>query len=168
MLLWNPLVVFDAGFVLSVLATLGIVTLGTRIEQLLFWLKDGIVRSTAATTISAQLFVLPALLYYTGVLSLVSIPANIIFLPFVPLAMLLGFVAGLLALVHPFFALIPALAADTLLQIMIWLTEFAASLPLAATIVPAFPAWVAIAAYVPLTYFAILCYQQTAAQSQTS
>jgi len=159
MLLWNPLVVFDAGFVLSVLATLGIVTLGTRIEQLLFWLKDGIVRSTAATTISAQLFVLPALLYYTGVLSLVSIPANIIFLPFVPLAMLLGFVAGLLALVHPFFALIPALAADTLLQIMIWLTEFAASLPLAATIVPAFPAWVAIAAYVPLTYFAMRAYK---------
>ena len=168
MLLWNPLVVFDAGFMLSVLATLGIVTIGNWVESWLWWLKKGILRSTAATTVSAQLFVLPALLYYTGVLSLVSLPANIIFLPFVPLAMLLGFVAGLLALVHPFLALIPALAADTLLRAMIWLTEFAASLPLAAAIVPAFPAWVAVAAYIPLIYFAALCYRRTVAQPLTS
>lgn len=168
MLLWNPLVVFDAGFVLSVLATLGIVTIGNWVEARMSWLKKGILRSTAATTIAAQLFVLPALLYYTGVLSLVSVPANIVFLPFVPLAMLLGFIAGLLALIHPFMALIPALAADTLLRAMIWLTEFAASLPLAAAIVPAFPAWAAIAAYIPLIYFAALCYRRTAAPPQTS
>jgi len=168
MLLWNPLVVFDAGFMLSVLATFGIITLGNRIESWLRWLKEGIVRSTAATTVAAQLFVLPALLYYTGVLSFVSLPANVIFLPFVPLAMLLGFVAGLLALVHPFAALIPALAADALLRAMIWLTEFAASLPLAAAIVPAFPAWVAVAVYIPLCAWAILCYQRSVVQPQTS
>ncbi len=168
MLLWNPLVVFDAGFVLSILATLGIVTLGNRVEARLPWLKEGILRSTAATTMAAQLFVLPALLYYTGVLSFVSLPANIIFLPFVPLAMLLGFVAGLLALVHPFLALIPALAADTLLRAMIWLTETAASLPLAAIVVPAFPAWMAVLVYIPLTYFAMRTYwvSQTAPEEK--
>lgn len=159
MLLWNPLVVFDAGFVLSVLATLGIITLGTWVESWLGWFKEGILRSTAATTIAVQFFVLPALLYYTGVLSLVSVPINIIFLPFVPLAMLLGFVAGLLALVHPFVAFLPALLADTLLRAMIWLTEFAASLPLAAAVVPAFPAWVAVAVYIPLIYFAMRTYK---------
>ena len=163
MMLWSPLVVFDAGFVLSVLATFGIITLGDRIEPRLPWLKGGILRSTAATTVAAQLFVLPALLYYTGVLSLVSIPANIIFLPFVPLAMLLGFIAGLLALIHPFVALLPALLADTLLRAMIWLTEFAASLPLAAAVVPAFPAWMAVAVYIPLCAWAMRCYQRTAA-----
>ncbi len=168
MLLWNPLVVFDAGFVLSILATLGIVMLGTWVESWLRWLKEGILRSTAATTLAAQLFLLPALLYYTGVLSFVSIPANVIFLPFVPLAMLLGFVAGLLALVHPFLALVPALAADTLLRAMIWLAETAASLPLAATIVPAFPAWMAVAVYLPLIYFATSRYQRTAARTPSS
>ncbi len=168
MLLWNPLVVFDAGFMLSVLATLGIITLGTRVESWLWWLKEGILRSTAATTMAVQLFVLPALLYYTGVLSLVSVPANIIFLPFVPLAMLLGFVAGLLALVHPFLALIPALAADTLLRAMIWLTKTAASLPLAAAVVPAFPAWVAVAAYIPLCAWAMRCYRRTVAPIPTN
>ena len=168
MLLWNPLVVFDAGFVLSVLATLGIIMLGNWVESWLGWLKEGILRSTAATTVAAQLFVLPALLYYTGVLSFVSLPANVVFLPFVPLAMLLGFVAGLLALIHPFLALIPAFAADTLLRAMIWFAEVAASLPQASTIVPAFPAWMAVILYIPLCAWAIARYRQTAAPTPTN
>jgi len=168
MLLWNPLVVFDAGFVLSVLATLGIIMLGNWVESWLGWLKEGILRSTAATTMAAQLFVLPALLYYTGVLSFVSLPANVVFLPFVPLAMLLGFVAGLLALIHPFLALIPALAADALLRAMIWFAEVAASLPQASTIVPAFPAWMAVILYIPLCAWAIARYRQTAAPTPTN
>jgi len=168
MLLWNPLVVFDAGFVLSVLATLGIITLGGWVESWLWCFKEGILRSTAATTIAVQLFVLPALLYYTGVLSFVSVPVNIIFLPFVPLAMLLGFITGLFALIHPFIALVPAFAADTLLRAMIWLAEVSAALPQGSAIVPAFPVWVAIALYIPLGVWAMRCYQRTVAPTQTS
>ena len=168
MLLWNPLVVFDAGFVLSVLATLGIITLGNRVELWLWWLKKGIVRSTAATTIAVQLFVLPALLYYTGVLSFVSVPVNIIFLPFVPLAMLLGFITGMLALIHPFVALVPAFAADTLLRAMIWLAEVSAALPQGSAIVPAFPAWLAVVVYLPLCAWAMRCYRRTVAPTVTS
>ncbi len=168
MLLYNPLVFFDVGFVLSVLATLGIIVLSPAVESKLLWIPASAVRSTAATTIAVQAFVLPALLYYTGVLSFVSVPVNIIALPFVPLAMLLGFIAGMLALIHPLVALLPALAADTLLRVIIWLTEFAASLPLAAAIVPAFPAWVVLAAYVPLAAWAISGYRRTAAPVPTN
>ena len=168
MLLWNPLVVFDAGFVLSVLATLGIITLGGWVESWLWCFKEGILRSTAATTIAVQLFVLPALLYYTGVLSFVSVPVNIIFLPFVPLAMLLGFITGLFALIHPFIALVPAFAADTLLRAMIWLAEVSAALPQGSAIVPAFPAWLAVVVYLPLCAWAMRCYRRTVALIQTS
>src|SRR3989344_6927773 len=64
MLLYNPLALFDVGFVLSVLATLGLITLSPQVERLLTRvLPAGIVRSTAATTIAVQLFDLPALLY---------------------------------------------------------------------------------------------------------
>ncbi len=168
MVLYNPLVFFDVGFVLSVLATFGLVTLGPWVETKLRWLPAGDIRSTAATTIAVQLYVLPALLYYTGVLSLVAVPANVLVLPFVPLAMLLGFVAGLLALIHPAIALLPALAADALLRAMIWVTEFAASLPLAATIVPAFSAWVAVLLYVPLTAAATWAYLRTAPPKPSS
>lgn len=168
MVLYNPLVLFDVGFVLSVLATFGLIALGNWTETKLGWLPAGGVRSTAATTIAVQLFVLPALLYYTGVLSFVSVPVNVLVLPFIPLAMLLGFVAGLLALIHPFLALLPALAADVLLRAMIWCAETAASLPLASAVVPTFPAWVAVSLYVPLTAWAISRYRRTAAQPQSS
>ena len=165
MLLWNPLVVFDVGFVLSVLATLGLITLSPYVETKLRLLPAGDIRSVAATTIAVQMFVLPALLYYTGVLSFVSIPVNIIVLPLVPLAMLLGFAAGMLALLHPYPALLPALFGDVLLRAMIWLATSAAALPFAATTVAAFPAWLALLCYAPLTYWAILLHSQTAVQS---
>ncbi len=168
MVLYNPLVLFDVGFILSVLATFGLVTLAPWVESKLRRLPEGGIRSTAATTIAVQLFVLPALLYFTGVLSFISVPLNVVFLPLVPLAMLLGFVAGMLALVHPFAALLPALLADTLLRAMIWLAEFSAALPLSATMVPSFPAWIAAVLYVPLTAWAILKYLKNAAPPQTN
>jgi competence protein ComEC len=168
MLFYNPLVLFDVGFVLSVLATFGLITLAPQVERWLIWLPAGGVRSTAATTISVQLYVLPALLYFTGVLSFVSLPINVLVLPMVPLAMLLGFVAGALALVHPYVALVPALAADSLLRAIIWLVETAASLPLAAAIVPAFPLWIAAALYLPLTAWATWLQWRSAAPQPTS
>jgi len=166
MVLYNPLALFDVGFILSMLATFGLITLSPWVEKYLTWLPEGGVRSTAATTIAVQLFVLPALLYFTGVLSFVSIPINVLVLPLIPLSMLLGFVAGMLALLHPYAALVPGLLADALLGVVIWLAEVSASLPLAFSIVAAFPAWVVFAVYVPLTAWAILKYQKIALQQQ--
>ncbi len=166
MLLYNPLVLFDVGFLLSILATFGLITIAPAVETKLRFLPEGGIRSTAATTIAVQLFVLPALLYFTGVLSFVSVPINVLVLPFVPLAMLLGFSAGVLALIHPYVALLPALAADALLRTVIWIAENAASLPLAAFVVPAFSGWIALAVYVPLTLWAIWLYGRSAVQEQ--
>ncbi len=166
---WNPLVVFDAGFILSVLATFGLITLSPSVERVLsrFW-REGVLRATAATTIAVQIFVLPALLYFTGILSLVAFPVNVLVLPFVPLSMLLGFLAGILALVHPYLALLPALAGEWLLRGIIWVSQFAAGLPLAAFTVPAFPAWVAVLVYAPLTWLAISKHRRTAPRQPTN
>lgn len=168
MFAYNPLVVYDVGFILSVLATFGLITLSPWMETKLLFLPGAAVRSVAATTVAVQLFVLPALLYFTGVLSLVSVPLNVAVLPFVPLAMLLGFIAGMLALVHPYLALLPALLADLLLSAIIQITEAAAALPFAAAIVPAFPTWIVWCAYAPLVAFAILKYSRSAVQSPSS
>ncbi len=168
MLLYNPLSLFDVGFILSVLATFGLITLAPWVETKLTKLPAGGIRSTAATTIAVQLYILPALLYFTGVLSFVSVPVNVLVLPLVPLAMLLGFAAGMLALLHPYLALLPAIAADTLLRAIIWVAEFSASLPLAGTVVPAFPAWVTVAAYLPLSAWAILNYRRSAVPPPTN
>ncbi len=116
-------------------------------------------RSIAASTIAVQIFVLPALLYLTGVLSFLSLPANILALPIIPSAMLAGFLAGLLAMVHPILALLPALVGTALLQWMISIVTITAAIPFSATTVVAFPAWLMALVYIPLTWFAIRTYR---------
>lgn len=97
MVAFDPLILrFDIGFQLSVLATLGILTVAPKLEDSLpFTRHFGSFGEAAVMTISAQLFVLPLLIYYFHGLSLISLPANIIILPLIPALMLLGFIAGI-------------------------------------------------------------------------
>ncbi len=157
MVLWNPLsTLYDPSFILSVLATFGLITISPAIENKLKRVPEKFgLRSIAASTIAVQIYVLPALLYFTGVLSFVSLPANILALPIVSLAMLASFAAGVLALIHPLVAFLPALAADLLLRWMIFIAYTAEAVPFSSTIVAQFPAWVAALCYTPLTAFAI-------------
>lgn len=168
MVLWNPLVlVYDTGFMLSVLATFGLITLSPFVESKLTWVPDWPrfnLRSIVATTLAVELFLLPALLYTSGIFSFVSLPVNVLVLPLVPLAMLLGFVVGLLGLVHPLLALIPAFIAQLVLKFIIGIAELSAALPFSSVFVAPFPWFVAVAVYIPLTIAALKIF----AQSRTS
>ncbi len=164
MTLWNPLVLLDNGFVLSVLATFGLIALGPAIEsrlQLLPAWKKFNLRSIVATTLAVEVFILPALLYYSGVLSIVAVPANALVLPIVPLVMLAGFVTGLAGLIHPALALLPGLVTDVLLRLVLFVTQVAAAVPFAATIVAPFSPWLAVLVYLPLTFVALKIYSRT-------
>lgn len=95
MLFINPLLLrWDIGFQLSFLATLGLVRLSPlwekfligRLKLLGFW-------EIILMTISAQVFVLPIILYNFHSFSLISILANVLVLPIVPLTMLFVFLA---------------------------------------------------------------------------
>ncbi len=117
MILINPKILqFDLGFHLSFLATLGLIVAAPHIERrLLFVPKRFGLREVATTTISAQLFVLPWLLYWIGDFSLWTLPANLLVLPIIPLAMILTFFTVLVSLIFPplgvvvgFFAYLPA------------------------------------------------------------
>lgn len=158
MALWNPLApLYDVSFILSIIATFGLITLSSWVETWLpkFFEKVPSIKSIAASTVAVQIFILPALLYFTGVLSFLSLPANILALPVVPFVMLLGFVAGLLGLIHPVLAIVPAIVANILLEWMVFIATATASFPFSSTIVAEFPLWVVIAIYIPLTYFAV-------------
>ncbi len=166
MILWNPLVLlFDPSFILSVLATFGLITLSPWVESRLpaFLTKYESVRSIAASTISVQIYVLPALLYFTGVLSFLSVPANVLGLPVVPMAMLFGFIAGVVAFVSPALALLPALATTILLRYMMLVAQTTAAIPFGVAVVPEFSAWIVALLYIPLTIFAVGKYRQTLA-----
>ncbi len=168
MVLWNPeSMLHDTSFILSVLATFGLITLSPWVEGYLSRLKIfrgnrwSDVRATAASTIAVQIFTLPALLYFSGVLSFLSVPANVIALPLVPEAMFFGFVAGLLGFISPTLGFIPALLSDVILKWMMLVANVAASIPFGTVVISEFSPWFLIVAYIPLIWFATKQYARS-------
>lgn len=148
MVLLQPLVlVYDPGFQFSFMATLGLILLSPLVARHLLWIRSALIRETLATTIAAQVCVLPLLLYETGNLSLVAIPANLLVLPVIPLAMLLSFVAGIVGLVVPPLAPLVGVPAYVVLWYVIEVARVTASLPLSSFVLNAFPFWVVIVSY---------------------
>jgi len=113
MLLINPLLLrWDIGFQLSFLATLGIVYLYPVISDYLIKRaeKNNKIVSTFSEilflTLSAQIFVLPVILFNFQKLSLISPLANLLVLPIIPLTMLLVFIAVILSFIFYSLAVI--------------------------------------------------------------
>lgn len=148
----NPyILLFDIGFQLSFMATLGLILIAPQFEQLFtkvttwFGLKTFLI-----ATIATQIAVLPFILYHIGEWSLVAIPVNLLALPMVPVAMLATFLAGLVALVSSMLALPLALLAQLSLMYIIGIATFAAKLPIATVTVPAFSGYLLPVAYLLL------------------
>ena len=137
MIIWNPkFLVYDVSFQLSFLATLGMIFLTPIYLDLFKRVPENIfnfipLRELMSTTLGAQTAVVPFIIYKMGVFSLIALPANILVLPAVPLAMGVGTVAGILGnfsinLATPF-----AFVTHLLLQYIIILVNFFASVPFA-------------------------------------
>jgi competence protein ComEC len=186
MLVWNPLyLVFDPGFGLSVVATAGLIWLAPIIEAALGARGRNIFESylhsatfpsgkaersqknssssdfwtnAVATTLAAQIAVLPLLLYDTGNLSWVAVPANLITMPIVPLAMGLSAFAGFAGIIFhtiaPVIGIVFAYPAYLANAYLIFIAQKAATLPFAAFTLPLFPFWLVLVAYATLIYFA--------------
>lgn len=153
MLLANPLtLLYDPGFQLSFLATLGLIFGAPRIEQMLVQIRPAFLRELAASTIAAQVAVLPLLLYQNGLLSLVALPVNLLVLPLVPLAMLCSFVALLAGAFIPIAAPLIGAPAYVLLSAITGIASWSAALPLAAVTLPAFPFALVVVGYALLAY----------------
>ena len=157
MVLWNPFVlVFDPGFQLSFLATIGLVFVSPHFEQHLFWVPEVAgLRGIVAATFATQLTVLPLLLYQIGAISLVAPIVNVLILPLVPTVMALSFIAGVVGMHSLFFASPFAWAGYLLLTYMFLVVDFFASVPFASVSLPVMPWWVLVLCYsiVPLVYW---------------
>ncbi len=106
MIWFSPLILlYDVGFQLSFLATLGIITIyGPLAEK--FNVKSDFLelKSILLVTISAQLGVLGILIYTFESLSPISLLANLIILPLIPLIMFSGFGVVLVSFALPSLA----------------------------------------------------------------
>ena len=128
MLFANPLLArWDIGFELSFLATIGIVLMSDLWEQMWFKKYDSFEFLEAIfLTISAQILVLPIIVYNFGTISLISVLANALVLPLMPLAMLLVFLTSLAGIIFSFLALPFAWMAYLLLHYIIEVVKFLA------------------------------------------
>lgn len=152
MALWNPYIIaFDPSFQLSTLATIGLVAFTPIFATRMQWLtvRFGL-REITASTLATQLTVLPFLLYQSGQLSLVALPANILALAPVPFAMLASAGAAFLGAVFGSAATVLVFPIYAMLAYIIAIAHFFGSLPFAAVSVGAFSVWWLIGAYAAL------------------
>ncbi|MCE9517533.1 ComEC/Rec2 family competence protein, partial [Candidatus Nomurabacteria bacterium] len=154
MIAFDLRVIFDISFQLSFLATFGILFITPKVIKWVMWMPSRFgLREISATTIAAQIAVLPLLLYTTGVFSFVAFPANVLILVFIPIAMLLSFIAGLLVFLSPSIALPFGYLAYVPLTYILKTIHLFAILPFASVTIKSFPLIFTIVLYMFLFYW---------------
>jgi competence protein ComEC len=154
MVTYDPRILVDMSFQLSFIATGGVLFVTPKI---LNWfrflpLRYGI-REMVASTVAATISVLPILLYLTGVLSLVSLPANFLILLIIPTVMLFIFITGISGFILPILAIIFGYITYIFLIYMLGIIRFFGSLSFASVTIQSFPLVLTILIYIFLLWW---------------
>lgn len=147
MIIINPFIlIYDIGFQLSFMATLGLLLVVPEFEKRLlegnnlFGIKDFFM-----ATIATQIAVLPLLLYHIGEVSLIAVVVNMLVLPVVSVAMFLTFITGVLGFVSVSLAALVGYAATFVLNYILVVAAWFSGIPLATITVSAFSfGWVVV------------------------
>jgi competence protein ComEC len=141
MVLYEPRVlVYDPGFHLSFLATLGIIYVAPLLESRLAYVPTVMGwREIVGTTLATQFTVLPYLLYTMGEISVVGLIANVLVLPALPFAMATSALAGVYGSTVAIGASFVALPAHVSLWYVVHVAELSAHVPWSVVGVPRIP-----------------------------
>lgn len=102
----NPLYVWsDIGWWLSFLSFAGVMLLAPLVQRRVFGARrPKLVGQVVIETICAQITTLPLIIFIFGTVSVLALPANVLVVPLIPLAMLLTFIAGVAGTAVPLVA----------------------------------------------------------------
>jgi len=106
MVLWNPMILrYDPSFHLSFMATFALIVFSPKVKSIFDkfgfnTFTDSAIGEIVCSTLAVQIFLLPYLLYMNGSFALITFPANLLVLSFLPLTMLAGFLATALSYIH--------------------------------------------------------------------
>ncbi|MEZ4103982.1 MAG: ComEC/Rec2 family competence protein [Candidatus Paceibacterota bacterium] len=136
----NPfLLVYDVGFQLSFLATLGLILIAPVLDKGFAGLRNFVNwKLFVVATVATQIAVTPLLLYQIGQFSLVSVLVNLLVLPMVPIAMFLTFATGMIGFVSYKLSLLLAYPTYWSLTYINSVALWFAELPFSAQVVPSF------------------------------
>jgi competence protein ComEC len=157
--LLNPLILWDVGFQLSFIATLGLILLVPPLEHFVFGLLQRLLKTEQVglvmallnelliVTLAAQIITGPLIVYHFGRLSIVSLLTNLLILPVQPPIMIIGGLATLAGLV--WLPLGQALGWLIWLPLAwtVWMVELTADLPYASLDLGPFPFWLLLLLY---------------------
>lgn len=132
----NPFYVWgDLGWYLSMLSFVGIMIVAPLIKAYFFDSKrePSWLTSIVIETLSAQIATFPLIAYVFGQYSLLSLPANVLVVPLVPVAMATTFIAGMAVVVLPFTSSFIYYPASIILEYMITVVRYMATLPYASS-----------------------------------
>lgn len=153
MTLHNPFVlIWDAGFQLSFVATLGLVYLAPKIEPQWQFLPEAAgLRESLVATVAATLSTLPLILFQFGRLSLVAVAVNMLVLWILPYAMAVGFFSVIISYLFMPVARLLGWLAFLMMGYVVLIVKWFALLPWAAVDIR-FPWWGMILGYAILIY----------------
>ncbi len=157
MVMWNPKYLwYDAGFQLSFLAVIGLTELSPIIERWFTWAPEKLgIREALQMTIAAQLAAVPLIVILFQRLSLIAPLANLLVGPFVPLAMLFGFLGTVVSFVSFPLGQLIAYVGWGALEWIIQVTIVLAKIPLASINTPQFGFFALLGYYALLVAFVI-------------
>jgi len=158
-LLFNPkFLIFDIGFQLSFLAVLGICLFYKSFNKWFRKIPDYRfipLRSYLSITLSAQILVLPLILYYFGNLSLIAPISNILILLVMPIVMLLGFAFIFTSFISFWLSQIFFWPVWLLITYIILITKLLSGIPYLSFVIMGFPLIATLIIYILIILFLI-------------
>lgn len=152
-LLLNPLILYDAGFLLSFIVTFFIINLSPIFQELfskiVVWIKNPLSVSTAA-----WIGIFPLSAYFFTKVSIISIVSNILIIPLTGVAVILGFVTFFIGMASISLAGIVANINYLVLSLITLIAKSFSSLPFAFVYV-AQPSIMVIILYYLMVFFII-------------
>ncbi|KAB0242608.1 ComEC/Rec2 family competence protein [Microcystis aeruginosa EAWAG127a] len=128
LLLWQPLWIWDLGFQLSFLATLGLIITVPLLKNKIDYFPN-LIAEPIAISLAASLWTMPLLMFTFNSIDLYNIPINIITTPLVTLISLGGVFTAFLGLIYPPLASIGASILYYPLKLLLQITHFFSLLP---------------------------------------
>ncbi len=167
MVFMNPLIlVFDPSFQLSFGATLGLLVVSPVITPYAINISDVFkLRETIVSTVATQIFLLPFLLYQSGIFSMVALPVNLLVLFPVPFTMLIGFLTGLLSFINLPLALVLGFVSNFLLSYILFVVTTAAKRSFAAVSIPIFSFKIVVLVYFIYAVILLKLHRRNASRS---
>ena len=130
-LIFNPQSLFTASFQLSFLATFGIVYLYPKFSVCFGKIKNkyiSFIWDIVCVTLSAQIALIPLLIFYFGKISIISFILNLIIVPIVPIVIALFFAFYISTFISCYISLTISLLLSYILKFILCIINYSASL----------------------------------------